>query len=101
MFAISIKDIILLASRTVGYVLAQTVTYPLDNVNIDLFRHSMPGVDLYAMMLVLLRVPDYTVIVLHPERFAWSQIHRDSNETSTQVPEVDHGMLASLATPGE
>ena len=48
-----------------------------------------------------MRVPDYTVIVLHPERFAWSQIHHVSNETSTQVPEDVRGMLASLATPNE
>ena len=48
-----------------------------------------------------MRVPDHTVIVLHPERFAWFQIYHDSNETSTQVPEVVRGMLASLATPSE
>ena len=36
-----------------------------------------------------------------PERFAWSQIHHASNETSTQVPDVDRGMWASLATPSE
>ena len=48
-----------------------------------------------------MRVPDYTVIVLHPERFAWSQIHYASNETSTQVPEDVPGMLASLAIPSE
>ena len=48
-----------------------------------------------------MRVPDNTVIVLHPERFAWSQIHYASSETSTQVPEVVRGMLASLATPSE
>ena len=51
-----------------------------------------------------MRVPNYTVytvIVLHPERFAWSQTHYASNETSTQVPEVVRGMLASLATPSE
>ena len=49
----------------------------------------------------LRRVPDYTVIVLHPERFAWSQINNTSNETSTQVPDIGRGMLASLATPSE
>ena len=48
-----------------------------------------------------MRVQDYTVIVLHPARFAWSQNHYASNETSTQVPEVVRGMLASLATPSE
>ena len=31
-----------------------------------------------------MRVPDYTVIVLHPERFAWSQIHYASGGASTQ-----------------
>ena len=36
-----------------------------------------------------------------PERFAWSQIHHASNETSIQVPYVGRGMLASLATPSE
>ena len=36
-----------------------------------------------------------------PERFAWSQIHHVSNETSIQVPDVGRGMLASLATPSE
>ena len=45
-----------------------------------------------------MRVPDYTVIVLHPERFAGSQVHYASNETSTQVPDVGRGMLASLTT---
>ena len=46
-----------------------------------------------------MRVPDYQpVIVLHPERFAWSEIHYASNETSTQVPEVGRGRLP---TPGE
>ena len=30
-----------------------------------------------------MRVPDYyAVIVLHPEWFAWSQVHHASNETS-------------------
>ena len=48
-----------------------------------------------------MRVSGYTVIVLHPERFAWSQIHYASNETSTQVPEVVRGMSASLSTPSE
>ena len=48
-----------------------------------------------------MRMLDYTVIVLHPKRFAWSQIHHASNEKSTQVPEVGHGMWASLATPSE
>ena len=48
-----------------------------------------------------MRVPDYTVIVLHPERCAWSQIHYASNETSTQVSEVVRGIWASLATPSE
>ena len=48
-----------------------------------------------------MQVPDCTVIVLHQERFAWFQIHYASNETSTQVPEVSRGMLASLATPSE
>ena len=48
-----------------------------------------------------MRVPDYTVIVLHPETFAWCQIHYASNDTSTQVPQVVRGMLASLATPSE
>ena len=41
------------------------------------------------------------MIVLHLERFAWSQIHHGSNETSTQVPKVGRGMLASLVTPSE
>ena len=48
-----------------------------------------------------MRVPDYTVTVLHPERLAWSQIHHASNETATQVPDVGRGMWASLATPSE
>ena len=49
-----------------------------------------------------MRVPVYhPVIVQHPERFAWSQIHYASNETSTQVSEVGRGTLASLATSGE
>ena len=48
-----------------------------------------------------MRVPDYTAIVLHPDRFAWSRIHYASIEASTQVPEVVRGMLASLATPDE
>ena len=43
----------------------------------------------------------HPVIVLHHESFALSQIHHACNETSTQVPEVGHGALASLATLSE
>ena len=51
---------------------------------------------------MLMRVPDYyAVIVLHPERFAWSHIHHASNETSTPDPEVGLETFALLATPGE
>ena len=48
-----------------------------------------------------MRVPDYTVIVLQTESFAWSQINHASNETSTQNPDVGRGMWASLAISSE
>ena len=47
----------------------------------------------HGRLLMLMRVPNYTVIVLHPERFAWSQIHHASNETS----EVCRGMSFTIS----
>ena len=60
-----------------------------------------PLIYIYIYIYILMRVPDYTAIVLHPERFAWSRIHYANIEASTQVPEVVRGMLASLATPDD
>ena len=48
-------------------------------------------------------MPDnHSVIVLHPERFAWFWVHHASNETSSRVPpDVGRGPVSSLVTPDE